>query len=210
MIDVPDAVLLEQFARNDSEEAFTEIVRRHVGLVHSVAFRQTQNAQHAEEITQAVFIILARKASSLGRKTILSGWLYHTARLTAANFQRAEIRRVHREQEVFMQTPDHDEQIDSAWRDLEPLLEEAMSKLGATDGDAIVLRFFESKSLREVGTAMGLEERAAQKRVARGLEKLRAFFTRRGFTLSVTVIAAAMAANSVQAAPVGISVSATT
>ena len=204
MTDVPDAVLLEQFAKNESEEAFTEIVRRHIGLVHSVAFRQTNNSQHAEEITQAVFIILARKASSLGRKTILSGWLYHTARLTAANFQRAEFRRARREQEVFMQSSPHDDQIESAWQDLGPLLEEAMSKLRTTDRDAIVLRFFENKSLREVGTAMGLEERTAQKRVARGLEKLRAFFSKRGTTLSVALIASTVAAKSVQAAPIGL------
>src|SRR6185312_13894346 len=191
---------LEQFTQDGSEEAFAEIVRRHVGLVHSVAFRQTQNAQHAEEITQAVFIILARKASSLGRKTILAGWLYHTSRLTTANFQRAEVRRVHREQKAFMQPTAHDEQVDSAWQDMGPLLEEAMSKLKTTDRDAIVLRFFENKSLREVGSAMGMEERAAQKRVARGLEKLRAFFTKRGVILSATVIAGALAANSVQAA----------
>ncbi len=200
MIDAPDAILLEQFAKNGSEEAFAEIVRRHIGLVHSVALRQTQNTQHAEEITQAVFIILSRKASSLGRKTILSGWLYHTARLTAANFQRAEFRRARREQEVFMQSPAHDEQLDSAWQELEPLLEEAMAKLGTSDRDAIVLRFFENKSLRELGTAMGLEERAAQKRVARGLEKLRAFFTKRGLVLSGSVIADAVSANSVKAA----------
>ena len=204
MSDAPDALLLEQFAKNGSEEAFTEIVRRHLGLVHSVALRCTQNAQHAEEVTQAVFIILARKAPSLGRKTILSGWLYHTARLTAANFQRAEFRRVRREEEVFMQSPAQDEQIESAWQDMEPLLEEAMGKLGTTDRDAIVLRFFENKSLREVGTAMGLEERAAQKRVARGLEKLRAFFTKRGATFSAAVIAGAVSAHSVQAAPMGL------
>ncbi len=201
MSDAPDALLLEQFAKNGSEEAFTEIVRRHLGLVHSVSLRCTQNAQHAEEITQAVFIILARKAPSLRRKTILSGWLYHTARLTAANFQRAEFRRVHREEEVFMQSPAQDEQIESAWQDMEPLLEEAMGKLGTTDRDAIVLRFFENKSLREVGTAMGLEERAAQKRVARGLEKLRTFFTKRGMILSAAMIAGAVSAHSVQAAP---------
>jgi len=204
MIDAPDAALLEQFARNDSEEAFAEIVRRHIGLVHSVALRQTQNTQHAEEITQAVFIILARKASSLGCKTILSGWLYHTARLTAANFQRSEFRRTRREQEVFMQSSSANDEIESAWQVLEPLLEEAMSKLRTTDRDAIVLRFFENKTLREVGVAMGLEERAAQKRVARSLEKLRAFLTKRGFTLSAAVIAGALAANSVQAAPTGL------
>ena len=93
-----------QFARNGSEAAFAALVERYIGLVHSVALRHTANPQHAEEITQAVFIILARKAGTLGNRTVLPGWLYQTARLTAANFQRAEARRIRREQEAFMQS----------------------------------------------------------------------------------------------------------
>ncbi|MEP6664669.1 MAG: sigma factor, partial [Verrucomicrobiota bacterium] len=104
MTDAPDSELLEQFSRDDSEAAFAELVQRHIALVHSVALRHTVSQQHAQDITQAVFIVLARKAGSLGRKTVLPGWLYHTARLTAANWQRAETRRVHREQEAFMQS----------------------------------------------------------------------------------------------------------
>ena len=116
MTDVPDDRLLEQFTRDSSEEAFAALVRRHLALVHSVALRHTTNPQHAEDITQAVFIILARKAGSLGRKTVLPGWLYHTARLTAANFQRAEARRVRREQEAFMQSQLEESVNDALWR----------------------------------------------------------------------------------------------
>ncbi|HEX7577761.1 MAG TPA: sigma factor, partial [Verrucomicrobiae bacterium] len=86
-----------------SEAAFATMVRRHVNLVYSAALRQLGNAPEAEEVAQNVFIILARKAGGLRRGTILSGWLYQTAQLTAANFQRAAIRRQHREQEAFMQ-----------------------------------------------------------------------------------------------------------
>src|SRR5579859_6193168 len=100
MTEMPDAELLEQFVRNHSEPAFAALVERHIGLVHSVAARHTTNPQHAEDIAQAVFIILARKASGLGPRTVLAGWLYHTARLTAANWQRAEARRIHRETEA--------------------------------------------------------------------------------------------------------------
>ena len=74
MTDVPDDRLLEQFARNSYEEAFAALVQRHIALVHSVALRHTANPQHAEDIAQAVFVILARKAGSLGRKTVLPGW----------------------------------------------------------------------------------------------------------------------------------------
>jgi len=84
MTDVPDARLLELFARNGSEEAFAALVQRHIAVVHSVALRHTANPQHAQDITQAVFIILARKAGTLGEKTILPGWLYRTPRFAAA------------------------------------------------------------------------------------------------------------------------------
>jgi RNA polymerase sigma factor (sigma-70 family) len=203
MTDTPDADLLEQYARENSGAAFTMLVERHIGLVHSVALRHTANSQHAQDITQAVFIILARKAP-LHRKTVLPGWLYHTARLTAANFQRAETSRIRREQEAFMQSTIQETAPDALWAELSPLLDEAMSRLGTPDRDALVLRYFQNKSLSEVGASMGLEERTAQKRVTRALEKLRKIFAQNGVTLSGAAIASAVSANSVQAAPVGL------
>jgi RNA polymerase sigma factor (sigma-70 family) len=204
MTNARDADLLEQFARDNSEPAFAVLVERHIGLVHSVALRHTANSQHAQDITQAVFIILAHKAATLNRKTILPGWLYHTARLTAANFQRAETSRVRREQEIFMQSSLQESTPNMLWPEMSPLLDEAMSHLGAHDRDALVLRYFQNKSLSEVGAAVGLEERTAQKRVTRAIEKLRKFFAQRGVTLTATAIACAVSANSVQAAPVAL------
>ena len=201
MTDIPDRELLAEFARNESEAAFAELVRRHIALVHSVAWRHTDNPQSAQEITQAVFIILARKAAALGRDTVLSGWLHHTARLTAANFRRAEFRRIRREQEAFMQSTIEEAAPDIAWAQLAPMLDEAVAHLGATDRAAVVLRHFENKSLAEVGAALGTSEDAAKKRVARTVEKLRKFFTRRGVALSAAAIAGVVSANSVQAAP---------
>jgi RNA polymerase sigma factor (sigma-70 family) len=199
MTDAPDADLLEQFARDHSEAAFTALVKRHIGLVHSVALRHTANPQHAQDITQVVFIILARKAATLNRKTILPGWLYHTARLVAANFQRAEIRRIRRDQEVFMQSTLQESAPDPLWPELSPLLDEAMSHLRASDRDALVLRYFQNKSLAEVGAAMGLAERTAQKRILRAIDKLRAYFAKRGVTNTADEIAKSISANSVQA-----------
>jgi RNA polymerase sigma factor (sigma-70 family) len=199
MTDAPDADLLEQFVRDHSEAAFADLVERHIGLVHSVALRTTANSQHAQDITQVVFIILARKATALSRKTILAGWLYHTARLVAANYQRAEIRRNRRDQEVFMQSTLQESTPDSLWPEMSPLLDEAMSRLRASDRDALVLRYFQNKSLAEVGAAMGLAERTAQKRILRAIEKLRAYFAKRGVTNTADEIAKSISANSVQA-----------
>ena len=211
MTGLDDHELLAEYARTASEAAFAALVTRYVNLVHSAARRFTGNPHHAQEITQAVFIILARKARSLRHGTVLSGWLYQTARLTAANFVKGEIRRQHREQEAYMQST-LTEPDSAAWEQVAPLLDEAMGRLGNTDRNAVVLRFFENKSAQEIATALKLNEAAAHKRVNRAVDKLRKFFSQRGVTLSTAVLGGTVAANSVQAAPVGLAatISATT
>jgi uncharacterized protein (TIGR03435 family) len=206
MTELDDNQLLTEYARTQSETAFAAIVIRHVNLVYSTALRFTGNPHHAQEITQAVFIILARKGGGLRRGTLLSGWLYQTARLTAANFVKSEIRRQNREQEAYMQSTLTEP--DAAWKQLAPLLDEAMGRLGETDRNAVVLRFFENKTASEIAAALELNEAAAHKRVARGLEKLRKYFLKRGVTLTAAAIAGAVGANSVSAAPVGLAMTA--
>ena len=199
-----DMQLVRQYAVNQSDCAFAELVSRHAGLVYSAALRQVGDPQLAEEITQAVFIILARKAGSLGPKTILPGWLYRAACYTAGSARKQEQRRQHREQEAYMESTLQCAQTDAAWQQISPLLEEAMMRLSETDRDALVLRFFEGRSLNEVGQALGVSEDAAKKRVIRALEKLRNFFTKRGVRSTTVILAGAITANSVQSAPVGL------
>ncbi len=203
MAELDDQQLLEDFARNGSDPAFSALVGRYINLVYSTALRFTNNCQHAEEITQAVFIILARKAGGLERSRVLSGWLYQTARLTSANFIRGEFRRQRHEEEAFMQSS-LNEPADAAWQEIAPLLDKAMGDLNETDRATVVLRFFENKTAAEIGQALDLSEAAAHKRVNRSLEKLRRFFARRGVHSTTAIIGAAMSANSVQAAPVGL------
>jgi len=206
-----DPTLLREYARNHSEEAFAAIVTRYVNLVYSVALRQVRDAHLAEEITQAVFIILARKADQLPQHAVLPGWLCRTARYVSANALTIQRRREHREQEAYMQniltggsdalSPQIQEE---AWRQIAPLLDGAMENLGRKDHDALVLRFFENKNFAEVGAALGASEDAVKMRVNRALEKLRKFFTKRGVTLSNVAIAGTISANSVHAAPVAL------
>jgi RNA polymerase sigma factor (sigma-70 family) len=204
MSEMTDEDLVERFRRTESDEAFAQIVDRYLDLVYSVALRHTANPHHAEEITQAVFIVLARRASSLNRRTVLPGWLYHAARLTAANFLRSEMRRSRREQEAFMQSTLKETQQEALWVELSPLLDTAMADLKPSDRDALVLRYFQNKSLPEVGKVLGVGERAAQKRVGRALEKLRRVFAKRGVAATVTIIAAEISSHSIQAAPLGL------
>src|SRR5665213_3865502 len=170
-----DLNLLREYARNNSEDAFAALVSRHVSLVYSVAVRQVRDPHLAEEITQAVFIILARKADKLPQHAVLPGWLCRTARYAGANALTIQRRRQHREQEAFMQSQLEQSQNDlsrrseteaETWRQIAPLLDGALEKLGKKDHDALVLRFFENKNFAEVGVALGASEDAAKMRVS--------------------------------------------
>jgi RNA polymerase sigma factor (sigma-70 family) len=206
MHDSSDMDLLREYARQNSEAAFAELVRRHIALVYSAALRHVGSAGHAEEITQAVFIILARKAAGLRPDTILPGWLCETTRLTALSFLRGERRRQFREQEAYMQSTLQESNETAAWQQLAPLLDEALARLGKKERDAVVLRFFKDQNLREVAAALNINEPAAQRRVHRAVEKLRQFFMKRGLALSSGTITGAISAHSVQAAPAGLAV----
>ncbi len=198
-----DMTLVREYSQSNSEQAFATLVSRHLSLVYSVALRQVRDPHLAEEITQGVFIVLARKAKSLTPKTILPGWLCRTARYVSADTLKIQRRRQFREQESQMQSILNESDPD-AWSQIAPLLDEALNCLGEKGHDAVVLRFFDGKELKQVGAAMGTGEDAARMRVNRGVEKLRTFFTKRGVTLSATAITGAVAANSVQAAPAGL------
>lgn len=194
--------LVREFAATQSETAFAALVQGHIGLVYSAALRQTGDAHLAEEITQAVFIILARKAATLGADTILPAWLYRAALYAAADALKQRRRRLAREQEAYMQSTLQSDETDAAWRQLAPALDDAMADLAERDRAALVLRYFENRPWQEVTALLRVTEDAAQKRVSRALEKLRKLFAKRGVTLTGTLIASAIIGNSVQAAPV--------
>jgi len=204
MRDASDMQLLREYARSNSESAFAELVRRHVNLVYSAALRHTGIAAQAEEITQAVFVILARKAASLREGLVLDAWLFETTRLTTLSFLRGERRRQFREQEAYMQSVLQESTPDPVWPQLAPLLDDAVMRLGRPEREAVLLRFFKGKSLGEVAVALNINEPAAQKRVSRALEKLRKYFAKRGVDSTTTAIAENISAHSVQVAPVAL------
>jgi RNA polymerase sigma factor (sigma-70 family) len=205
-----DMELLRDYAMRQSEEAFATLVSRYVNLVYSAALRQLGDAHLAEEVTQSAFIILAQKAGALGPKTVLSAWLCRTAHYAAARALRTQRRRQIREQEVYMQSLSNPPEPEiPAWLEIAPLLDGAMAGLREKDYSAIVLRFFEGKDLKQVGAGLGVSENAANKRVSHALEKLRRYFSKRGLHSTTAIIAGAISANSVQAAPVALAKSVT-
>src|SRR5271156_4598051 len=195
----PDSELLARFARTNSEDAFAELVKRHVNLVYSAALRQVNGDTHlAQDVAQTVFTDLARKAGSLARRETLTGWLYTSAHFAAAKIVRGENRRRDRE-EKFMREPTSETAPEADWENLRPTLDDAMHELKETDREAILLRYFENRQFAEVGAKLGLNENAARMRVERALEKLRAVFAKRGVT-TIATMAAALITTSVAAA----------
>ena len=203
-----DLEILRRYTRQQAEDAFAELVRRHLGLVYSAALRQVRSPQLAEEVTQSAFVDLARNAPGLKPDTILTAWLYQVTRRTAIDVVRREASRQLREQvatelNAMNATP-------ADWTHIEPLLDEAMHALDDTDRTAVLLRYFENKSLREVGETLGTSENAAQKRLGRAVERLREFFAKRGLTVGASGLVVVISANAVQAVPVGLAVAVST
>lgn len=194
-----DEDLLRHYARDGSQAAFTTLVERHLNLVYSAARRQVRSVQLAEDVAQSVFVDLARNAARLKPGTPLVAWLHLVTRRTAIDAIRKESRRQWREQsavEIADMKPNP-----SAWADVEPLLDEALETLNETDRAALLLRYFENKSLREVGQALGASEDAAQKRVTRAVEQLRRVFARRGVVLTTAGLVTDLSAHAIQIAP---------
>ena len=206
-----DSELLRRYADTRSEEAFAELVRRHVNLVYSAALRQVNGDAHlAQDVAQTVFTDLARKAGSLARREVLTGWLYTSAHFAATKIVRTENRRRDRE-EQFMRESIHETAPEVGrvtpcapdWEKIRPSLDEVMHELKEADREAILLRYFENRPFAEIGGKFGLNENAALMRVERALEKLRAVFLRRGIA-ATTALASVISANAVQIAPAGL------
>src|SRR5436309_3436138 len=203
-----DLDLLKEYAGRRSEEAFATLVKRHLNRVYSAALRQVRSPQLAEEVSQSVFSDLAQNAHKLSSGTILTAWLYQVTRRTAIDVVRREARRQLREQIATEMNAMNATAAD--WTHIEPLLDEAMHALDETDRSAVLLRYFENKSLREVGRTFGTSEDAAQKRVSRAVERLREFFAKSGVTVGASGLVGVISANAVQAAPAGLAVTIST
>jgi RNA polymerase sigma factor (sigma-70 family) len=202
-----DHELMRRYATDGSDAAFGELVSRHLNLVYSAALRRTNgDMEMAKDAAQMVFADLARKAHWLPKGVVLAGWLHRATRFAAERLLRTERRRRARERHAVAMNTLHPES-EPDWDQIRPLLDAALDRLSRPDRDALLLRFFEQRSLAEVGKALGSSEEAARKRVARALEKVRTALLRRGVTTTASALATAISGNAVQVAPAGLATS---
>lgn len=204
-----DFDLMTRYVEEGSKEAFAELVRRHVALVYSSALRQMRNPHDAQDVTQAVFISLARDAHKLDRRKILAGWLMTATRYLCSHARRSASRRRSHERRAAELAYTMSKQTDSAWEQIAPDLDDAIAELGPRNRDAVLLRYFQGKSTRETAEALGITEEAAKRRLSRSLEQLRELLGPGGLTVSSVTLGVLLSANSVHAAPAGLAMATT-
>src|SRR5882724_3566786 len=166
-----DQQLLLAYAEHRSETAFAELVRRHVDFVYSAALRMVRDPHLAEDVTQGVFVALAKCAPRLLDRVVLSGWLHQTAQHIAAQTVRTIERRRTREQEAATMNQLLSSQPEASWEQIAQHLDAALGELSETDRDAVLLRYFRNYDLRTVGATLGISDDAAQKRIGRAVER---------------------------------------
>ncbi len=200
-----DLALLRRYVDARDEAAFTELVRRRVNLVYGAALRQLEGDSHrAEEATQIVFTVLARKAPSVARHPSLAGWLYTTTHYAVSDVLRQERRRRARETEAHMRQEIEGSDAGDDYGRLRPVLDAVLRELNDRDREAILARFFEGRAFAELGRRFALSEDGARMRVDRALEKLRALLARRGVTSTATALGVMLTAEAAHAAPAGL------
>lgn len=205
MTEQTDSHLLRAYAERKVEAAFTELARRHTDFVYSAAIRMVRDPHLAEDVTQAVFIALAKQASNLAERPTLVGWLHRTAQNIAAQTVRSIERRRAREQKAVAMNELNSSSPEASWEQIESHLDAALGELTASDRDAVLLRYFKKKSATEMADILGISDEAAQKRLNRAVEKLRKCFAKRKITVGAAGLTALIAANAVQSAPAALS-----
>jgi RNA polymerase sigma factor (sigma-70 family) len=207
-----DLELLWEFGRNGDNAAFATVAARYIDLIYSAALRQVRDPHVAEDVTQAVLIILMNKASSLEAGTIVPGWLIRTTRFAALDAMKLQRRRSHHERQAAGMRKENDDNDggEVKWEDVAPQVDEALLKLKSADRDAVVLRYLLGKSPEEIAWVLGVSEEAARQRVSRALARLRDILSRAGITAPENAIGSVLMANAVLRAPTAVSSLATT
>jgi RNA polymerase sigma factor (sigma-70 family) len=203
-----DSELLARFVATGSQEAFAQVVARHINLVHAAALRQVRDPHLAEDVSQTVFTILACKARQFRPGTVVGAWLLNATWYVSRDLIKRETRRRKREHKRAQMTPTtHEPHDPDEWAPLAPLLDAALAGLSDADRQVIVLKYFEGRNDGEAAGILGVSENTLRQRRFRGLQRLRAYFHRRGVAVAGEFLAVQLTAHAVAPAPPGLALS---
>ncbi|MCL2640965.1 MAG: sigma-70 family RNA polymerase sigma factor, partial [Phycisphaerales bacterium] len=195
-----DLQLLARYLSHEDQQAFRELVNRHIDMVHGTAVRSLANPQDAADVVQAVFLLLSRKAYRIPQSANLAGWLFRATRYCCNSVNRSNAARLRREREAAMRR-DSSPSIADDWQ---PMLDEALERLSEKERQAILLHYLENKSVAQTSDALAISFAATEKRLQRGLEKLRVLLARRGFVVPSAMLTTGLLAQGAKAAPLGL------
>jgi RNA polymerase sigma factor (sigma-70 family) len=196
-----DVELLNSWRQHGDRQAIDQLVRRHIHFVYASARRQVADPHLAEDVTQAVFMLLVTKSPRLPSPAALSVWLHNATRYASANARRMRVRRDHRERQAARLAAVEEQNCSGDFAELAPMLDQAIGWLPRRDREGVILCFFEGRSYSQIGSALGVSEEAARKRVSRAIGRMRDFFASRGVVTTGAAIAACIASESAAAAP---------
>jgi RNA polymerase sigma factor (sigma-70 family) len=188
-----DGELLAELARNRDPDLFRQLMQRHMDFVYAAAVRQSANQTAAQDITQAVFLLLWQRVGTLKPGTTIKGWLFNATRYVVANARRGEARRTAHEREAAAMRFERIDQPKTP--EISDVLDDAIAKLSEPDRQAVLLRYFDDLSVAQLGQILGISEDAAKKRVTRAIDRLRRHLLHRGAGVSALSLPAVLAAH---------------
>ncbi|MBN1675773.1 MAG: sigma-70 family RNA polymerase sigma factor [Kiritimatiellae bacterium] len=196
-MDLIDQELLADYVLRGSESAFRRIVERYGPFVYSAAYRRLGDHHLAEDAAQATFVVLAEKARTLRKKTMLGGWLWRTAGHVAGHMVRERTARARREQRAAEEPAV--EERESLWAQLAPELDRALGALSRRNREAVLAHYLLGKSHGELAAELGIKADAARMRVQNGVARLRELLSARGIAVSSGILVSLLAAKTAEA-----------
>jgi RNA polymerase sigma factor (sigma-70 family) len=193
--------LLDDYVGNRCESAFSKLVERHMNLVYLTCRREINNDQLAEDATQQVFILLARKAPQLRKSVTISGWLYKAAVWVSRDLLKHEVKRMACESENMTMDIENQDRYQTDWDKADQWLSEGLNGLSSLDREIILMRYFDNMTMDEIAMALGTSAINIRKRLSRATDRLRGILVQQKVSITSLALTGLLIEHQARSAP---------